>query len=598
MTPWFLTDGERLKRERDGIAELQSRSSGWLLGTVWLLHDGGICVDAVVRAHGVDYEVRLSFPALFPDAPITVRTRNLENRVSTHQYGGANGPLCLEWGPDNWHPEISAVHMLESTHRLFEIENNLGRDEQTPAVVAPSRHKLTIGQEMRGDQMRWYYSPLFAEFMREQPTLATGSFKFSYRILEPSSVILIHEAAILEGAKWTDKTIPSDIPDADSVCQFSGVWFRTDLDATEIGVPENLDSLRSSLAEMNSAVLLATDGTSPVAGFQRIIAAVLLFDNALEPHLYLVTSNNSVTHVSTVRLTGATGARAPDSVMLDSKSVGIVGAGSAGSKIALSLARMGLAKFYIVDHDLFLPENIARHALNWQAVARHKVDAMVTAIHHVQPQAQVDVCRLHLTGQESNAAVSGALKRLSECDMIIDATAEPRVFNLLSAVARRAARPFVWMEVFGGGIGGLIARSRPGTDPIPQDLRNAYLQFCTDHPAQSPLARARDYSMENADGTVIEASDAEVSVIADHAARFAIDCLVPCPEPKFPHSMYLIGLLKAWVFQAPFDTIPISTQASPASQTAAEEASEMDPEHVAFLIELIKKKSDASTPAA
>jgi molybdopterin/thiamine biosynthesis adenylyltransferase len=597
MIPWFLTDFERLKRERDGITALQSQSKDWLLGAIWLLDEGGICLDAVIRAHGIDYEVRVSFPPLFPDAPIFVRTRNLEHRISTHQYGGANGTLCLEWGPDNWHPDISAVQMLESTHRLFEIENNIGRDEQTPAVIAPSRHKLTIGQELRGDRTRWYYGAPLAEFMSAQPPLATGSFKFSYRMLESGSVILIHETAILDGAKWNDKTVPTDLPDGDSICQYSGVWFRTELDPTEIGTPENLDSLRGMLAGMNAEVLLATDGTSPVAGFQRTMAAVLLLDKALEPYLFLVTYNNTVARISTVRSATATDARAPSSAVLDSKSVGIVGMGSVGSKIALSLARMGLTKFYIVDHDLFLPENIARHALNWQAVARHKVDAMATAIHHVQPGATVEVCRLHLTGQESNAVVSGALKHLSECDLIIDATAELRVFNLLAAVARRASRPIVWMEVFGGGIGGLIARSRPGADPQPHDLRNAYLQYCTDHPAQSPLVRAHDYSAEAADGSVIEASDAEVSVIADHAVRFAIDCLIPSEELRFPHSMYLIGLLRAWVFEAPFDTIPISPQAPPISQEVPAESDNMDPEHVAFLLELIKKKSDATSPA-
>lgn len=218
-------------------------------------------------------------------------------------------------------------------------------------------------------------------------------------------------------------------------------------------------------------------------------------------------------------------------------------------------------------------------------------------IHHVQSEAKVVVSRLHLTGQESNAAVSGALRCLSECDLIIDATAEPRVFNLLSAIARRASRPIIWLEVYGGGIGGLIARSRPGVDPSPQDTRNAYLQYCTDHPNQAPSVPAHDYSIENADGTVFEASDADVSVIADHAARFALDCLVPSAVSKFPYSMYLIGLVKAWVFEAPFDTIPISTQAFPVSPASSTDTADIDPENLAFILELIKQKSDASTPA-
>lgn len=77
----------------------------------------------------------------------------------------------------------------------------------------------------------------------------------------------------------------------------------------------------------------------------------------------------------------------------------------------------------------------------------------------------------------------------------------------LAAVARRASRPMVWMEVFGGGIGGLIARSRPGTDPTPQDMRVAYLQFCTDNPDKSTTRSIGRYATENTDREVLVASD-------------------------------------------------------------------------------------------
>ena len=162
MMPWFLRDPERLKLERTGIEEL-SRSAKWLVGTEWRI-EGELCLDAVIRAHGHDYEVRVSFPALYPDAPAVVRPRNMQRRISTHQYGGADGPLCLEWGPDNWHRDITAVQMLESAHRLFEIENPLGEDRPHIPVVAPSRHKLTVGQELRGEWARWYASRALSDY--------------------------------------------------------------------------------------------------------------------------------------------------------------------------------------------------------------------------------------------------------------------------------------------------------------------------------------------------------------------------------------------------------------------------------------------------
>jgi hypothetical protein len=68
-----------------------------------------LILDAVIRAHGYDYEVRVSFPSLFPEVPAVVRTLNAQQRLSQHQYGGPNGPLCLEWGPDNWHRDVTTV---------------------------------------------------------------------------------------------------------------------------------------------------------------------------------------------------------------------------------------------------------------------------------------------------------------------------------------------------------------------------------------------------------------------------------------------------------------------------------------------------------
>ncbi len=51
--------------------------------------------------------------------------------------------------------------------------------------------------------------------------------------------------------------------------------------------------------------------------------------------------------------------------------------------------------------------------------------------------------------------------------MVIDATAEPGVFNYLCAAVAISKKPMVWAEVFGGGFGGLIARYRPGGEPDP-----------------------------------------------------------------------------------------------------------------------------------
>ncbi len=590
--PWFFRDPERLASERTGVEELL-RSAGWLIGAEWCL-DHGLCLDAVIRAHGHDYELRVTFPTLYPDTPAIVRPRNMKQRLSAHQYGGADGPLCLEWGPDNWHRDVTAVQLLESAYRLLDTENPLGKDHPDVPVVAPSRHKLTMGQELRGEWARWYEAPALSDYFGAQPSNSVGSFKFSFRKVGQDWVALIHEAMSIGGSPWRDDEIPATLPEAGSGDQRVGVWFKTELDGRTIGSPHKLAELQALLADMDAAKLLATDGTSPVEGLTTSIVAVTIVDRMGESHLFVILSGETVIPFTKVRSEAErVRARSPQSGEMTDKTIGIVGLGSVGSKIALSLARMGARKFYLVDHDVLLPENLQRNALDWQGVAQHKVDAMQLALDRVAPGSQVEVSRLHITGQESSAAVSGVLNRLAACDILIDATANPKVFNLMAAIARTESRPMIWMEVFGGGIGGVVARSRPLVDPTPQDMRGAYLQYCAENPG--PVLKTSDnYSAETEDGEVLVASDSDVAVIAHHAARFVPDCLVSPDRGNFPYSMYLIGLAKGWVFQAPFDTIPISMESYCVTGWNDDKNADLGSDNTKFLLDLFERQNDAT----
>ncbi len=588
MMPWFLRDSKRLQLERAGIEEL-SHSADWLVGFEWGL-DKGLCLDAVIRAHGHDYEVRVSFPALYPDAPAIVRPRNMQRRLTSHQYGGADGPLCLEWGPDNWHRDVTVAKMLESAHRLFDIENPLGEDRPDIPVSVPSRHRLTVGQELRGRWARWYASNALIDYFNAQPEHSVGSFRFSFREVGENWIGFIHEVMQLGKGTWRDDQIPTTLPGAATKDHEIGIWFKTDLDGQTIDQLRNLEDLKMLLADMDAVRLLAADGTSPVVGFQLSMASILIVDRSGDLHFFILLKGESIIACSTVRAEAVTfQARSLEWKDLNDKFIGIVGLGSVGSKIAMSLARMGVRKFYLIDHDVLLPENLQRHSLDWQGVLQHKVDALKTAIDRVAAGTQIDVCRLHITGQESNASVAGAMSRLASCDMLIDATANQSVFNVLAAIARTAGRPMVWMEVFGGGIGGLVARSRPGTDPTPQDMRCAYLQFCVDNPNPTSTPVSGNYAVENEDGEVLVASDAEVAIIAHHAARFVTDSFIPPERSKFPYSMYLIGFAESWVFEAPFAAIPISTASYPSTSWDNGEKQEFDPESLQFLLDMLKR---------
>ena len=579
MLPWFLTDSERLTKERVGVEDL-ARSAKWLVGADWGIA-GELYFDAIIRAHNHDYEVRLSFPQLFPDTPIVVRMRNTQRRISTHQYGGANGVLCLEWGPDTWHRDVTAVQMLESAHRLFETENPLGEEQPTIPVVAPSRHAVTIGQEFRSEWARWYASSSLVEFIAAQPQQSTGDLQYSLRETGGAWVALVHEATPQAGDPWKDPQIPP-VLGADL---HAGTWLKTTLLADKIRQPKTQAELQAVLA--NAGCFRADAFNKPLPGF-------LVVDQIRAMRLFIVLRDETVFECRRIESEQfQTGTRAPEVNRLTGKTIGIVGVGSVGSKMATSLTRMGASKLLLVDHDIFLPENLHRHSLNWEAVGYHKADAMSASLRLINPGITVETSRHHITGQESNAIVNGTLNKLAECDLIIDATADSKVFNLLAAVARTSKRPMVWMEVYGGGIGGMVARSRPSLDPTPQDMRGAFQQYCIENPFPAALQKTSDYATETPDGKVLTASDSDVGIIAHHAARLVPDCFVPAEQAKFPYSMYLIGLTQAWVFEAPFATIPISMSGRSTAGWDADSTKEYSQDNINFLSALIEKQTNA-----
>lgn len=115
-----------------------------------------------------------------------------------------------------------------------------------------------------------------------------------------------------------------------------------------------------------------------------------------------------------------------------------------------------------------------------------------------------------------------------------------------------------WAQVFGGGAGGIVVRLRPKVDPTPltarQRIEGWYAEQGVDWPDDGS---SLPYTETSGAGVPLIADDADVSVIASHLSRLAIDLLARPGATIFPYSAYLIGLAERWIFTAPFDVRPI-----------------------------------------
>ena len=167
---WYLSNLARYRQEFEAVAALATEAT-WLMMAVWRIDEGKLCLVADIEAHGHRYPVRMTYPANYPANPPTVRPKEANQHWSNHQFG-YGGELCLEWGPDNWHDEITGSDVLLSAHKLLNIENP--KDEGASPLIVPSRHSLTLGQELRFTFFRFLLDDALMKYTQSLPDNARG----------------------------------------------------------------------------------------------------------------------------------------------------------------------------------------------------------------------------------------------------------------------------------------------------------------------------------------------------------------------------------------------------------------------------------------
>lgn len=104
------------------------------------------------------------------------------------------------------------------------------------------------------------------------------------------------------------------------------------------------------------------------------------------------------------------------------------------------------------------------------------------------------------------------------------------------------------VQIFEGGIGGLVATCIPKCDLSFVEGRASYLAWCEAQDAAPPEPGPARYEMLAEDGAPVVADDAAVAATAAHAARVILDILDG--GPPLPESAWiLLGYHKAWLFE-------------------------------------------------
>ncbi|MBT3221688.1 MAG: ThiF family adenylyltransferase [Proteobacteria bacterium] len=162
--------------------------------------------------------------------------------------------------------------------------------------------------------------------------------------------------------------------------------------------------------------------------------------------------------------------------VLRQKSVAIVGLGSGGSFVARELAKNGVGRFILVDHDRLEVGNICRHECGLSDVGRLKVNAVGDLIRDRNPGAIIEAIGARVEG--TNITELG--DRFATVDVIICATDGRPSRLLVNRAAIKHKRFAIYGAVFRRAYGGQILTVIPGLTPCYQCFVNALPEMARD----------------------------------------------------------------------------------------------------------------------
>lgn len=142
--------------------------------------------------------------------------------------------------------------------------------------------------------------------------------------------------------------------------------------------------------------------------------------------------------------------------LLKQKRVGVVGLGSGGGFVALSLAMSGVGKFILVDDDVLEANNVVRHVADMRYVGKPKAEAVAELIRQRNPEAQIEV-RLGRIEQH--------LDVLDSLDILVSGVDGEGPKYVLNQACLQRNLTAVYAGVYERGEGGDVVVVRPYNGP-------------------------------------------------------------------------------------------------------------------------------------
>jgi len=176
---------------------------------------------------------------------------------------------------------------------------------------------------------------------------------------------------------------------------------------------------------------------------------------------------------------------------LAQKKVAVIGLGSGGGFVALSLAMSGVGQFILIDDDIVEATNVVRHVADLRYLHQPKAEALQHLILQRNPNAHVE-------------AISGRIEQhrdaLKTVDLVVVGVDGEQSKYAINGICRELGLTAIYAGVYERGEGGDVVVIQPtGEGPCYACWAE---QLREDINEANPGATQLDYGMIGADGTI------------------------------------------------------------------------------------------------
>ncbi|SDM18312.1 HesA/MoeB/ThiF family protein [Microbacterium azadirachtae] len=247
-----------------------------------------------------------------------------------------------------------------------------------------------------------------------------------------------------------------------------------------------------------------------------------------------VTSPND--HESRLRRAG------PDAEELSAKRVVVIGIGSVGSQVALTLASSGTGNLVLIDHDDLRSVNLVRHVLPEYLVGHPKALGMTVRLEGTAPW-----CKVETNTGALPLAPARIATLIHDADIVIDCTGDFAVTLAVAEACEATGIPLVSGSLARGGQIIRVQAQLPGGTPILQRSPDDYPRV-----PPEPSTEPAGFLELGCTAPVNNAPPAVVTRAAADLAMSAIDILMARPL----QGDEIVTVLRA-IETTPFDVIGI-----------------------------------------